>query len=523
MRPGLKRGIVIGVVVVVALAIALPLALTGGSSNTSGAAKDPSGGALTVATVATQWPGLDPATDTQDAIDTQIMNAIYGQLFELNPSGHVVANLASGYAFSSNGLTVTIGIRKDVTFQNGSTFNAAAVAANIKRVLEPQFGCICDADFSAVKSITTSGTSTVVLHLSRPDASIIESFIGEAPNWTVSPTALASEPEATYAQHPVGAGPYEVVSNSASSQLVLKSFPHYWQGKPGLSTLTFVNVQSDQSALSSLQSGQVQLLLNMSTPQIIESAKPKFNVCVKPASTNGQIELNTKVAPFNNSLARQAVTEATNPEQLLKSVGDNFGVLSKVPTGPSSLFYTTSSEGYQGYNLAKAKAAVQKLGGLSVTLLSIDSPAYEQQAEAIQSQWEAAGIKVTISPVSLQSEISDFLSNSWQASPSSIGGNDPGYSIFGFPTRLSSTGTFSGTANSTLDSLINKAESTTNTSARQQLYDQIYQLYNTEDYGPLTYASNVQLVAAKDLAGVCNFPVFAIEPIINWEGVSLPS
>lgn len=479
-------------------------------------------GNLTAVSVATAWPTLDPATDTQEALDTQILNAIYGQLFELQPDGTLVGNLATGYKFSNHNLTVTIGIRRGVKFQDGTPFTAQAVQQNLERVLTPSYGCVCDSDFAAMTSVTVSG-SNVVLHLSHPSATIIEAFVGEAPNWVVSPTALASEGQTAFGQKPVGAGPFEVVSNSASSELVLKRFAGYWQtGKPGLNTLTFINTGSDESAISALRSGQAQLALYMMTPSIIESAKPRFNVCVKPGSTNGQIELNTKVPPFNNIVAREAVTYATNGEQLLKTVGGNFGTISKVPTGPTSSFYVKSVPGYRAYDLAKAKSLVQSLGGLSVNLLTIDDPSGEQTAEAIEAQWEAAGITVTIDPVSLGAEIVDFGSNSWEATGSAIGGNDPDFSIFGFPTRLGTGGLFSGVSNPSLDGLINKASLLVNPAARLNVFKQIYSLYEKEAYGPLTYVSNVQLVAAKSVSGICNFPVFAIEPIIDWENVAMP-
>ena len=40
------------------------------------------GGSLNVALVSLQWPNLDPATDTVEGIHIEIMDAIYGALFE---------------------------------------------------------------------------------------------------------------------------------------------------------------------------------------------------------------------------------------------------------------------------------------------------------------------------------------------------------------------------------------------------------------------------------------------------------
>jgi hypothetical protein len=64
------------------------------------------GGALTVLAITSQWPGLDPATDTQASADYDYMNAIYGQLFIPGAKGKILPDLATGYHFSPDGLTL---------------------------------------------------------------------------------------------------------------------------------------------------------------------------------------------------------------------------------------------------------------------------------------------------------------------------------------------------------------------------------------------------------------------------------
>jgi peptide/nickel transport system substrate-binding protein len=81
-----------------------------------------------------------------------------------------------------------------VTFQDGTSFTAQAVQSSIERDLDPRNSCACEADFAAVHSITTSDDHTLVLHLSSPDYALVDAWADdEAPNWTVSPTALAKE------------------------------------------------------------------------------------------------------------------------------------------------------------------------------------------------------------------------------------------------------------------------------------------------------------------------------------------
>ena len=85
------------------------------------------GGTLNVVAVTSQWPGLDPATDTQDAADYAYLSAIYGELIELQPGGAIAPDLASGWAYSNHNKTLTLTIRHGVKFSDGNPLTAAVV------------------------------------------------------------------------------------------------------------------------------------------------------------------------------------------------------------------------------------------------------------------------------------------------------------------------------------------------------------------------------------------------------------
>jgi peptide/nickel transport system substrate-binding protein len=63
---------------------------------------------------------------------------------------------------------------------------------------------------------------------------------------------------------------------------------------------------------------------------------------------------------------------------------------------PSMFTYSGNLPGYPVDNLAKAKALVKQLGGLSFTMNIDDTPGWLAEAEALQAQLAQAGIKVTI-------------------------------------------------------------------------------------------------------------------------------
>ncbi|HVB06818.1 MAG TPA: ABC transporter substrate-binding protein [Acidimicrobiales bacterium] len=473
------------------------------------------GGSLVDLVNGGEWPGLDPATNTQDTADATENNAIFGQLFEVGPNGTIVPSMASGYHLADHNLKVLISIRPGQKFQDGTPFNAQAVAQSIQRDLLPANACLCLPNFKAVTSIAAQGKYTVVLTLSSPFSPIIPAFVNEAPNWVTSPTALARMGEAAYAQHPVGAGPFEVVSNSASSQLVLKRYPGYWQkGRPYLNSLTFTSTGNDQTDLSSIQAGQAQYSIVTTIP-IFQQAKSTAGLTTYrlPAILIQFVALNNNLPPFNNPTARLALAYATNPKSLVANLYGHIYTPVQGYTGPGQLFYQPKVSDYPAYNLTKAKALVQQLGGLTITLdTTTNTQFWITEAEALQSMWGQAGIKVNVKIDSLQNLLGLIASRNWQAISSNWGNSiDPAIDL---PIYFASYGNFSGIKDPTLDGLMNQGAAFASAPTRARVYAKVNQQMNKTAEAIFEYAKPVLIVTRSNVQGVANGT-----PVVDWENV----
>jgi peptide/nickel transport system substrate-binding protein len=436
-----------------------------------------------------QWSaGLDPATNPISAADAIYQDAVYGDLFLQEANGRIIPDLATGYSDSNGGKTWTIDLRHGVTFSDGTPFDAQAVATNVKRDLEPQYACICLPNFP-VASITTPNNYTVVFNLTKAFAPFIAGFLDESPNWTVDPTALAKMGEQAYKLKPVGAGPFEIVTDNVNSELVLERNPHYWhKGEPTFDTLTFSTVGTDESAYSAMVDGQGQVYISLGTMSMLPTVKKMFKVI--PVSTNEPaiVQLNTTIPPFNNILAREAIYYATDTKALVKGVYGTTKYIDESLEGPGGKFYEQTVPGYPTYNLAKAKALVKQLGGLSVTYLIGNTPAAEIVPEALQAQWAKAGIKVKLDPVTITSLIQFYSANSWTMAGAQSGGYDPAL-IPGLAFRFASNAPFTGVKDPTLDNMMNEGAATLNDSARAKIYDEIYEYVAKHAYAPVLYAA----------------------------------
>jgi len=487
----------------------------GGAGGTSSAAPA-HGGSLTVLVVAgglSTWPNLDPlASGTANA---DYRNAVFGEMFHQNANGTVVPALAKSIDVSSDGLTITIGLRDGVKFSDGTPLDAAAVVTNYKRDLDPANACQCIGTFRAVKSVAASG-SNVVVTLTSPMPAFSEAVIDSALNWIASPTALTKEGKG-FGTTPVGAGPFTVKSNDPSQKLVLAANPNYYiEGQPYLSQLTFQSVGNDQSAYSALQSGTAQLVEGITTEQLLTQAKSQYTVVPLPVTSVWQLTYNTLAPPLNNPVAREALTYATDAQALDQGLFGGQDKMAQEPVGSGAAFHVDKVTGYKGYDLDKAKALVKQLGGLTVSMQGSPSSAGGAMMQALQSMWAKAGIKVSkISQLALPQLTANFTSHNWQVDVGFSGAQDPSLGL-GLSFFFSSKGPDSGVADPSLDALINKAAHEMDQTQRAADYNAVYEKLWANTYGDFLFENPSFNVQAISVTGASNAPRW-----IDWGQVAV--
>jgi peptide/nickel transport system substrate-binding protein len=515
-------------------------------SNTSIAVAPPkAGGSLTVLEgkgFSGDWPlGLDPATNTTGSADQDYYNAVFGQLFELGDNGKLIDDLATGYQYSNGNKTVTIDLRPGVKFSDGSPLTASVVAWNWTRDLES--GCTCAPEWVIARTnpkVTTSAPAagvikvlnptTIQVNLAIPDGAFITTMFDTIPNWIISEQSFDKMGEKAFAQLPVGAGPFIMVSDSYSNQIVMKKNPTYWQapqGLPYLDNLTFKSVSGDEAAYEAMLSGEGQVYIDMSTPQLLTESAQHFDVLNQLGTSPYDLQLNTASAPFNNVKAREAIYAMTNFAPILKNIFDNQYPVVEGFTGPGGICYEPTVPGYQGYNptLAKQLVAESGLNKVTINLGTISSSEVASETtEALSQEWAAFGVKTTLHVYPLNGLIQAFTANSgksWQAMIQTAGAYDPAGGV-GVGFRFNSTSPFSGVHDPKLDTILNEAEASSDLTTRCGYYDQAAEYIAKNYYGPFYFAFAPANVSVKGVAGpglTTPLPAVAVAPAVLWEDV----
>jgi peptide/nickel transport system substrate-binding protein len=209
----------------------------------------------------------------------------------------------------------------------------------------------------------------------------------------VSPKAIKDN-VAALATTADGAGPFILKSYTPDGTATLVRNPSYYDAvEIHIANLNLQFISDPQSVLSSLESGQTQL----ATIQGNQAAAVKaagLKVAVFPSLHVDSIEVNDKIAPFNNPKIVEAIGYALDRQALLQTLDGGIGEVDDEPFPPGYVGYSPSVANYYTYDPAKAKALIAQAGGdpppLTVTW---DSGLGEPEAEEIQAQLAAAGLK----------------------------------------------------------------------------------------------------------------------------------
>ena len=175
--------------------------------------------------------------------------------------------------------------------------------------------------------------------------------------------------------------------------------------------------------------------------------------------------------------------------------------------------------GYRTYDLAKARALVRQLGGLSFNLFTLDVPTSVNLLEGLQTEYQQAGMKVTLSEYDLSSLIEAFLSRRWTIALQTAGSWDPASGV-GIAFRFSSASPTSGVHSPRLDTLIDDAANATTYRRRQTFYNAAAAYIAKNALGPFLFGldSNNVVVRGAGAPGLSTLlPTVSDTPQVLWQ------
>jgi peptide/nickel transport system substrate-binding protein len=446
---------------------------------------------------------LDPA-DGNSGEDYPYLYLLYDRLIDFNAkTGVLEPGLATKWAFSANKLEFDMTIRTGVKFQDGTPLDATAVMESLQHF--QTVGLVTD--LAPVTSITAPTATTVVMKLKSP-YSPLPAILADRAGMIVSPTAVAKY-GTNFGIHPVGAGPYEFVSEVTNASVNLARFSGYWGGSPPLAAIDWKVFQSDTALVSAVKSGVVQVALGVAASDVSSlKSDSQLVVSVGPSLGVESAYFNSTIAPANSALFRQAFNYALNRSDIAEVGTNGLGSVAwqVLPAGAPG--YAASESPTWPQNVAKAKSLLTQAGDNHVTLncVTFNGLGYENTGPVIQSQMAAVGIKVNIKFETVAEAIDDFFAKKdvpcflapWTGRP------DPAMT---YSSVFTSTGGFNpGATNYGVDALNTQLNAATAPAARDAIIAQMVKvMIQTAPFAPLYSTPEIVVLSTKVGNYVPNF------------------
>jgi peptide/nickel transport system substrate-binding protein len=476
-------------------------------TETSEAAEEPAegDGAVLVAGIGNEPETLDvgqirAGTDLYPAVN------IFEQLLTRDIEGNLVPGLATEWEVSPDGLEYTFTLREGVTFHNGEPFDADDVAFSFERYIDPELGNVFAYQLANLEGVEVVSPTEVTLRFNEYDGAFLYAG-GYA--YMVPKDHIESVGDEAFGQDPVGTGPFQFVERRIGEGFTLERFDDYWGDPAGYEQVEVRIIPDDNARVSSLLSGQVDLIAQL-PPQNIEQVEAESGYVVKESVTGDNIFMipNNQIegAPWTDARVRQAMALAIDQEALREVV---LGDLAVPLTGVSAL-----NEGFEDveitqrpYDPDQARDLLAEAGhpdGFAMELWAPVNgrlPNSEQVTQAVAGYWSEIGIDVDEHIV----EYSQWVDSERTGSGANgaifglwgdQGSFDPQARMLG---SLTCDGPYSHTCDPQLDEMIQTVRTTVDPDARVQAYQDAFEYVHDQAYVIYLYTAEGAFAMSEDV------------------------
>jgi peptide/nickel transport system substrate-binding protein len=310
---------------------------------------------------------LDPAQVTA-VNDFRIMMNLYDGLVRYaDGTLEVEPSLASEWSISEDGTVYTFTLRDDVSFHDGSEFDAEAVVFNFERMLDEDHPYHDTGPFplafffDAIDEVEATGEHEVTFTLEEPYAPFL-SNLAYPTGLMVSPAAVETHGE-DIGRHPSGTGPFRFEEWESNSRVVVTRNEDYWDGAPSLEAVVFRPITDANTRVAEMLSGGIDLMVEVPPDNVADLAEDEaFEVYEQAGPHLWFLILNTREGPFQDKAMRQAVNYAIDKRSLVDDVLQGTAEVAAGPIPPAFEWaYNEELEPYP-HDPDKARELIEEAG-----------------------------------------------------------------------------------------------------------------------------------------------------------------
>jgi peptide/nickel transport system substrate-binding protein len=358
--------------------------------------------------------------DTMDPLRMQttfqILTApqVYESLVELDEGFQPHGRLAQRFESTPDFASWTFHLRDGVTFHDGSPLTVEDVTYSLNRAIDPDSGSANSLASQLRGILAPDGIHVVDDRTVRFDLTTPYVFF---PNALATRFARIYRDGTTSFDKPVGTGPFTFVSFAPGQRWEGAANPKYWRNKVTVDRLTVTNVPDESSRISSLLSGELDLIFEVGLAAVADiTADDAHTVLEQKAAQWPTLGIDSTVAPFDNPGVVRAIKLAVDRDQVIENVYGGYATMGyDNPISNVDPYFAKLP--HPRYDKAAAKRALAEAGhpdGITLPPLTVlDDPNVTNLAVVLKQQFEAVGIRFDIK----RDPAATFWDNSWLKAP----------------------------------------------------------------------------------------------------------
>jgi peptide/nickel transport system substrate-binding protein len=454
---------------------------------------------------------LDPRIGT-DLASARVHQLVFNPLVTTDIHSEIIPELADRVDLAGD-RTYIFHLRPGVRFHDGHQLTSADVRYTFESLLSPDFISVKKHHFKIVERIETPDEYTVRFILKQPFSSFLINIAGVG----IIPAGAGDD----FALHPIGTGPFKLLSYREDEELRFARFDDYFEGMPKLNGLVLKIIPDATTRMLALEKGEIDLLINALPPDMVAvlAGKPGLKLITAPGCNYTYLGFNFRDELVKKKAVRQAIAYAIDRDRIIEAI---LGGLAEKANG----ILAEGNWAYEGevvqynYDPARAMRLLDEAGfpdpdgegeayRLTLTLKISNNKLSRDLATVFAADLAKVGIRLNIRSYEWQTFYSDIIKGNFQVYLLRfVGATDPDIYRYCFhsssiPPNGANRGAY---LNPKLDRLIDEAKGTLERESIKRLYSEIQRIVAEElPLISLWHNTNFALMG-KDVDGLVLYP-----------------
>ena len=252
------------------------------------------------------------ATTNANAPQSVMFPLVFPGLVAIQPDGTMRPDIATKWKSSADQKTWWFWIHHNIRWSNGQPFTSADVVSVYLHDLSPSVASIAKTFINDVQSVRAINKYEIRFKLGSPSAIFMDQIFQVYMENMADPTTLQT--------NGIGTGPYKVASYVPNSLLTLVPNPYYWGPKPCFAKINVIAQPDPTAMVTAFTNGTLDMIWQVPTTdinQIQQIPTAKF-IGPRTVSSIHVMLLDMSSAPFNNPLAREALSYAIDRKSMVQ-------------------------------------------------------------------------------------------------------------------------------------------------------------------------------------------------------------